>query len=119
VGCHVAQGASDLRDQVLLIGFAHRVQARADSTACGRDLFVRSPFDALLEIHQPRIHEYRMRVGVNKAGQDNSAGTIELSEFLSILLQPRIAQCFFRGSDRDDPSADTKHCPFPNNAKFF
>src|SRR5216684_1138307 len=89
-------------------GRAYAFQARTYAAARLGNLFVISAGNPLLEINQPRLHEYGMRVRIYKPRQNHAPIAIDLSDLLPILLQPWIAQSVFGRSHRDDLAPKTK-----------
>ena len=100
-------------------GLANALQTRANAASSRGDFFVRRALDALLEIHQARADKKRVRVRVHESRQHNFLFTVDLSEFLAILLQPGIAQGIFRFADGSDSSSDAEDGGIFDNAEFF
>ena len=98
---------------------SHCLQARANSAARDGDLLVRSAFDPLLKVHKPRIHKYGMRVRVDESGNDYFCPTIDLRNFLAILVEPWIAEGVFGYSDSDDLAADAQNGSVVDDAELF
>ena len=83
-------------------GFANSFEAGTNSSAGFRDLFVSRASDTFLKVHEPRSHEYRMSMRIDKSREDHLAGAVDLDNLFSILLDPGIAQCVFRLAGGDD-----------------
>src|ERR1700733_8802592 len=55
---------------------------------------------------------------IDKAGQNNFAGTVDLDNFLTILLQPGITQRIFGRANGNDLPAEAKDSSIPDDAEF-
>src|ERR1019366_5208168 len=99
-------------------GFPHSVNAGANASASLGDLFVAGARNPLLKIHQPGRDEYRVGMGIDKAGQDHAALTVDFDGLLTILLEPRIAKSVFGDADRDDLAAKAEHGSVFDDAEF-
>ena len=119
VRSHLVQSGQDFLLQDSLPCPADRFHTRADATASGGDLLIRSALDALLEIHETRGDKGWMGVGVDKARQHDFAGAVYLHDFLAILFQPGIAQGVFGGANGDYLSAEAEDGGVLNDAEFF
>jgi hypothetical protein len=60
-----------------------------------------------------------MRVGINKSGDYNFTGAIDLRELLAMFPDPGIAQRVFRCTDRNDLTADAEYCAIRDDPEFF
>ena len=56
---------------------------------------------------------------IDKTWQYDSVLTIDFQDFLSILLEPRIAQSIFRLPDGNNFAPDAENCPIFDDAEFF
>lgn len=56
---------------------------------------------------------------IDESGQNDFARAIDLSNFLSILLQPRVAQRVFGRADRNDLPAKAQNRTVLDNVEFF
>src|ERR1035437_8893068 len=119
VSGHVFQHRYDLGGQGSLSRIANTLEARTVSAASGRNLFVSSAFDALLEIHQPRAVKDRVGVRIHKAWENIFARAVDLGNLAAILLQPGIAQRFLRGADGNDFPPPAQDSPFFDDAQFL
>lgn len=59
-----------------------------------------------------------MRVRIYESGQDDLAVAINLSDFLAVLFDPRIAQRVFTLAHRDNFAAHAEHCGIFEHAEF-
>ena len=118
VASHVGEHCANFLRQRSLARLPHAVDAGTNSSARFGDLFVVRARNPLLEIHQPRMREYRMSMGIDEAGQDDAPAAIDLADLLPILFQPRIAESVFRRADRNDLPAQTEHGSVFDHPKF-
>jgi hypothetical protein len=58
-------------------------------------------------------------VGIDKAGQDNFTGAVDLGDFLAIPLEPGISQRVFGRAYGDDRPPDTENRTSVNDVEFF
>ncbi len=114
----IRQHREDFLRQRGFAGLPHAVNAGANSSASFGDLFVVRARNPLLKIHQPRMREHRMGVGIDEAGKHHASATVDLDNLLAILLQPRIAKSVFCGANRDDLSGEAEHGSVLNDAEI-
>src|SRR3954463_4374408 len=60
-----------------------------------------------------------MRMRIHKAGQHDFACAVNLGNLFAILLEPRIAKCVFRRSNRNNLSADAENGAFRDDTELF
>src|SRR5580698_957897 len=92
--------------------------AGANAAAGSGNFFVRGAGDALLEIHQARVDESRMGVGVDEAWQHDVAGTVDFGDLLAILFKPGIAEGIFGLAHGNDFAAEAKDSGVFEEAEF-
>ena len=118
VSGQIRQHCGNLLCQRSFAGLPHTVNAGANSSASLGDLFVVGARNSLLKIHEPRMRERRMRVGIDEAGKHHASATINFSNLLAILPEPGIAKGVFRGANRDDLPGEAEHRSVLNNAEI-
>src|SRR5205814_9579166 len=96
----------------------NRINAGANSAARFSDLLISRARDALFKIHKSRVHKNRVRVRIHKTRQDHLAATIDLDNFLPVLLDPGIRQGVFGFGNGNNLSAYTQHSAVFNNAEI-
>jgi hypothetical protein len=60
-----------------------------------------------------------MCVGVDKSGDDDFAGAVDLGDLLAMLHDPGIAEGVFGGSDGDDLAAEAENGGIFADPEFF
>src|SRR6266567_4632725 len=116
---HFFQRPRDIRGQHVFCRLANRVQAGSDTAARGRNFFVGSAFDSLLEIYQPRADEDGVRVRIDETGEHDLASAIDLDDFAAMFFEPRIAQCFLSCADRNDLATEAQESAVFDDAEFL
>src|SRR5580658_7149944 len=115
---HIHQRRKNFLCQRGFAGLPHAVNTGANASSSFGDLFIASTRNPLLEIHQPRMRENRMRMRIDEAGQDHASVAIDLGNLLAILLEPRIAKRVLRRAHRNNLAAQTEHRSIMNDSKF-
>src|SRR5262249_19604383 len=100
-----------------LARLANGVDAGTNSATGFGNLFVGSTGDALLEIHQSRLHEHWMGVRIDEAGKNDLALTIDLLDALAVFLEPRVADRVLCFPDGNDLPAHAEHGGIFNDGK--
>ena len=115
---HVSQRTQNFSREFGFARFAHPIEARADTSARLRDIFIGGTFNSLLEVHQTRLYEDRMGMRVDESGEDDLASAVDLGDCLSVCLQPGIVQGIFGLADGHDLSANAEYRTVMKNAEF-
>ena len=73
----------------------------------------------LLKVGQPGLDKRRVRVGVDKSGQDHLTLAVDFDNAVAVFLPPRIANGVRGLADRDDLAAQAKYGAVFDDGKFF
>ena len=64
------------------------------------------------------MHEYRVCMGIDEAGQHHAPAAIDLNNLLTILLKPSIAQRVLSGANRNNFPAEAEHSSVLNDSEL-
>ena len=116
---HVLQDCQHFRLQHGFNRLAYAFQAGSYSASGSSDLIVRCTLNPLFEIDQTRADKHGMCVGINKSGDYNFTGAIDLGKLFATLPDPGVAQRIFCRADRNDLTADAEYCAITDDPEFL
>src|SRR5471030_749225 len=106
---HGVEAGENLFGKRIAFGFTYRRQTGADSAARSGYFFVGRAGNSLFKINQPGLHESRMSMAIDEAGQNHMSPTIKFFQFALVLLHPCMTQDVTLTADSDDLPTTAEH----------